>query len=140
MNDMQSNNQNEKMSDETRELVSYLSASLLKLHKLMLEDARADYEQKNGTIESVNAYFQLVIDNPHFAWLRKISSLIALMDEATMLRRLASEGEAQGLLDEVKILLSFKDLDEDFNAKFRSAVEKNSDAASLHRDAAEKAG
>lgn len=138
MNDMNPTKPTGAMSEETRELMDSLSTSLLKLHKLLLDDAKTEYEAAHGPITSVNAYFQLVLDDPHFAWLRKLSSLVALIDEATTLKRLAVEEDAQGLLDEVKVLLSFKDLDEEFNSKFRSAVERNAEAASLHRYAAER--
>lgn len=119
----------EKMSDATLSLVNTLSATILKLHKALLDDSKIAYEAEFGPIPNVQKYFELVIDHQHFAWLRKLSSLVALMDQATIQRRLATEGEAQALLDEAKILLSFKDMDEAFNAKFKSAVEANETAA-----------
>ena len=105
-----------------------MSKSLLGLHKTLLEAEKAKYEAANGKIQNSNVYLSLVIDDPQFAWLRKFSSLIALADEATSLRRPANETDAQVLLDEAKLLLNFKDADEDFNNQFQNALQENSDA------------
>ncbi len=121
-------NGQDQMTDETRELLKNLSRAMLRLHKTLLDASKIEYEAKYGTIKSKNQYFQLVIDDAHFAWLRKISSLIALIDEAVSVRRPATENEAQGLFNEAKVLLNFQDLDEEFNAKFQTALQNNADA------------
>lgn len=123
------------LSDETRGKLKDLSKAFLRLHKTLLDAAKVEYEAKNGRITSVNVYFQLVIDDPHFAWLRKMSALIALIDEAVSIRRPASETEAQGLYREARILLNFEDADEDFNNKFQTALQRNSDAVLNYNDA-----
>lgn len=128
-------NGNDKLNDETRAKLKGLSKAMLRLHKTLLEASKAEYEAKNGAITNVSQYFQLVIDDPHFAWLRKISSLIALIDEAVSVRRPASETEAVALLNEAKILLNFEDADEDFNNKFQTALQNNKDAVLGHNDA-----
>lgn len=123
------------LNDETRQKLKDLSKSMLRLHKSLLDATKADYEAAHGAITNTNQYLQLVIDDPHFAWLRKLSSLIALIDEATSLRRPASQTDADALLNEAKILLNFEDADVDFNDKFQTALQKNSDAVLIHNDA-----
>ena len=123
------------LTTETRDHLKGLSKALLRLHKTLLDASKVEYEAKNGRIATVSVYFQLVIDDPHFAWLRKMSSLIALIDEATSIRRPASEAEARALVGEAKILLNFEDPDEDFNDKFQAALQKNQDAVLGHNDA-----
>ena len=125
----------ENLTTETRGQLKTLSKSMLRLHKTMLDAAKFEYEAKNGRIQSVSQYFQLVIDDPHFAWLRKISALIALIDEAVSIRREASETEARALLKEALVLLDFQDDDEDFNDKFQTALQKNPDAVINHNEA-----
>lgn len=127
-------NGHDKLTDETRDNLKNLSKAMLRLHKTLLDAAKLDYEAKNGNIASVNQYFQLVIDDPHFAWLRKISSLIALIDEAVSVRRPATEAEALGLQNEAKLLLNFQDLDEAFNDKFQNALQTNQDAVLGYND------
>jgi hypothetical protein len=131
----ESENFNEQLTDETRSTLKALSKSMLRLHKTLLDAAKIEYELKNGRITSVNQYFQLVIDDEHFAWLRKISSLIALIDEAASIRRAATEPAARALLVEARVLLDFADADEDFNDKFQTALLKNADAVLNHNDA-----
>lgn len=129
------NENNETLKDETRGKLKSISKAFLRLHKILLDGAKASYEAKNGKISGTNQYLQLVIDDPHFAWLRKMSSLIALIDEATSLRRPASETDALALLTEAKTLLNFQDADEDFNDKFQTALQDTPDATINYNDA-----
>ncbi len=128
-------NGHDTLTDETRQKLKQLSQAFLRLHKTLLESAKAEYETKNGAIANSNHYLQLVLDDPHFAWLRKISSIIALIDEAASRLRPATETEARALLGEAKKLLNFEDADEDFNDKFQAALQNNSDAVLGHNDA-----
>lgn len=128
-------NEQDKLTDETRQKLKNLSKAMLRLHKTLLEAEKANYEAVNGIIQNANVYLSLVLDDPQFAWLRKFSSLIALIDEATSMRRPANETDAQALLDEAKLLLKFEDADEEFNDKFQNALHDNSDAVLGHNDA-----
>ena len=123
-----------ELTESTRELLKTLSKAMLRLHKKLLEQAKEDYEARNGKISSVNVYFQLVIDDPHFAWLRKLSSLVALIDEATSLRRPASEEEAVALVSEAEIILNFQDQDQEFNDRFQSSLALNRDAVIIYNE------
>jgi hypothetical protein len=120
---------NETLTDETRQKLKELSKSFLRLHKILLENEKADYESVNGVIGSPNQYLGLVLDDPHFAWLRRMSSLIALIDEAASIRRPASETAAGILLSDAKKLLTFGGGDESFNDKFQIALQKNPDVS-----------
>lgn len=128
-------NGHDALKDETRRKLKDVSKSLLRLHKTLLEAAKAEYEARNGLIASPNQYLQLVLNDAHFAWLRKISSLVALIDEAASVRRPASEPDARALLDEARTLLNFEDADEGFNDQFQTALRKNGDAVVNHNDA-----
>ena len=119
---------NDDLTKETRQKLKDLSKAMLRLHSTLLDAAKIEYESKNGKIANIAQYFQLVLDDPHFSWLRKISSLIALIDEAVSIRRPATETAALALLSEARILLNFEDEDEDFNDKFQNALQNNLDA------------
>ena len=133
-------NGNGALNDATRQKLRDVSKAFLRFHKTLLDAAKAGYEAKNGAIANANSYLQLVLDDPHFAWLRKISSLVALLDEAPSLRRPASELEAQALLGEAKKLIDFKDADEDFNDKLQTALQNNSDAVAGLNDVKNRLG
>jgi len=128
-------NGHDSLTDETRANLKNLSKAMLRLHKTLLDAAKLEYEAINGRIANVNQYFQLVIDDPHFAWLRKISSLIALIDEAVSVRRPATEAEARGLRNEAQLLLNFQDADKQFNEKFQLALQNNTGAVLNYNDA-----
>ncbi|CAN5853046.1 hypothetical protein BH20ACI4_BH20ACI4_15820 [soil metagenome] len=121
-------NGHDTLTDEIRQKLKNLSGAFLRLHKVLLDAEKEKYEAANGKIPNPNVYLSLVIDDPQFAWLRKISSLIALIDEATSIRRPASQTEAEALLNEAKILLNFQDAEEEFNNKFQNALQENKDA------------
>lgn len=133
-------NGHDTLTVETRQKLKNLSQALLRLHKILLDDAKTDYETRNGAINGANQYLQLVIDDPHFAWLRKLSAMIALIDEATSRLRPATESDAQALIAEAKILLNFEDADEDFNDKFQNALQNNADAVLSHNNALKYSG
>ena len=128
----------EILKDETRSKLKSLSAALLRLHKILLEGTKSEYEAQHGKIINANQYLQLVIDDEHFAWLRKISALVALLDEGTSLRRPAAEAEALALLDEAKALLDFEDADKDFNDKLQTALQNNPDVVISFNDAKQR--
>lgn len=134
---METNNENEqeKLTAETRQKLKDLSRAMLGLHKILLEAEKAKYETANGRIPNSNVYLSLVLNDPQFAWLRKFSSMIALIDEAVSIRRPASETDALALLNEAKLLLNFEDAEEEFNDKFQNALQDNSDAVLGHNDA-----
>ena len=121
-------NGHDTLNDETRQKLKNLSSAFLRLHKVLLDGEKEKYEAKNGKIPNANIYLSLVLDDPQFAWLRKISSLIALIDEATSIRRPATQTEAEALMNEAKILLNFQDGEEEFNNKFQTALQENKDA------------
>ncbi|RMG00977.1 MAG: hypothetical protein D6735_12630 [Acidobacteria bacterium] len=122
------------LTDDTRNRLKELSRAMVRFHKILLEDAKAEYEEKNGKIENVYIYFQLVLEDEHFAWLRRISYLIALIDEAVSVRHPSTEAEAQRLLSSVYSLFSFADEDEVFNSKLQMALSKNSNAVVNHNE------
>ena len=127
-------NGHDALTDATRKNLKDLSRAFLRLHKILLDGAKTEYEDQHGKISNPNQYLQLVLDDPHFAWLRKISSLIALLDEATSLLRPSPESDAQSLLKEAKTLLDFEDADKDFNDKLQTALQKNPDAVIAFND------
>jgi len=102
------NNTNENtmpLTDETRGRLKALSKSLLRLHKTLLDDERAEYERANSKVNSISEVFRLVLDDPHFAWLRKMSSMIALVDEFLASKTQTSEAEGLEFLKKVNSML-----------------------------------
>jgi hypothetical protein len=57
-------------------------AALLRLHKVLLNSERDVYEQLHGRIQSNGQFFQLVLEDEWFSWLRPFSQFIVQIDEA----------------------------------------------------------
>lgn len=123
------------LSEETRHRLKTLSKSMLHLHKALLDFEREEYEKVNGKVRSPNELFGLVIDHPHFAWLRILSGQIVLIDEFLASKKEVNEAEGLGLIDQARLLLApEKNLDE-FDHKLASAL-RQSGAAFIKYNAA----
>ena len=63
---------NERVSDTTREFET-VAAGLLRLHKTLLDLERRDYERARGRIGNSYEFLQLVLKDPWFDWLHRLS-------------------------------------------------------------------
>lgn len=124
----------DKLIEATREKLKTLSKALLRLHKILLDDAKVLYEKQNGPISSPNQFLALVLDDPHFSWLRKLSALIAQVDEAASVRRESTQTDALAYLATAATILNFEDPDEDFNDRFQIALQNEKQAVFAHNE------
>jgi len=58
-----------------------LAVELRVLHKALLQPARARYEQLHGPVPGTLQLLQLLVQDPSFAWLRRLSEVMADLDE-----------------------------------------------------------
>jgi hypothetical protein len=68
------------MNDADRQFLFDLRKSLLHLHKILLDWERSAYERIHGRVSS-SELLKAIVEDPQFAWLRPISSLIVRIDE-----------------------------------------------------------
>src|SRR6187431_2565513 len=73
--------ENERASDTTRDNLKVLRLGLLRLHKALLDLERRDYERARGRIGNSYEFLQLVLKDPWFDWLHRLSELIVQIDE-----------------------------------------------------------
>ena len=73
--------ENERTSDETRAQLKALRTGLLRLHKTLLDLERRDFERARGRIGNSYEFLQLVLKDPWFDWLHRLSELIVQIDE-----------------------------------------------------------
>ena len=66
-------------SPARRKLVA-LRLPLLRLHKVLLDMERREYERIHGRA-TAGELFRLVIDHPQFSWLHNISEFVVRLDE-----------------------------------------------------------
>ena len=88
----------QSITTQSKELLGSLRDLLLEQHKLLLDRERSTYEKTNGPISGPGAFLNLVIDDPHFAWLKNISTLVVEIDEALARNSKADQKVADALL------------------------------------------
>jgi len=106
---------------------------LLRLHKLLVDTERKNFENRNGKISS-GQFLNLLINDPNFEWLRRFSTLIVEIDEMLDL----DDGYTIEMIDkylrQIRALLDSKTEDEDFNGKFMNYLEVDSEAAEKQKE------
>lgn len=112
------------LSETTRSRLADVRLRLLNLHKALLDDARSAYEMDRGRVGSNASLLQLVINDPWFAWLHRLSELVVRIDEALQAEALATESDGGALLEQVERLLSPGDAKEDFAQRYHEALQR----------------
>ncbi len=105
---------------------------LLKLHKALLEYEKANYEARNGRIKTTGEYYNLVVNDPWFDWLRTMSKLIVEIDEAF-------DAKVDPLTEEAVIALASQtnklvssNEETEFGQKYQAALQNSPDAMFEH--------
>src|SRR5215813_6395177 len=96
------------ISETTRDNLKQLRQGLLKLHKLLLDEERRGFERARGKISNSYEFLQLVLKDPWFDWLHRLSELIVQIDETldTHSETPATEADATALIERGKALLA----------------------------------
>ena len=95
---------------------------LLSLHKILMLAERAIFEKEGNVIESPNHFLQLLMSDARFAWLRDLSQLIVMMDEAMEEKPPITTGRADTLVDEARLLLASEEKAGSFAARYAAMV------------------
>jgi hypothetical protein len=111
---------------------------LLKLHKTLLEHEKANYEAANGQIASTGIYLRLVLDDPHFAWLRILSGLIVEIDEAFDADEPVTDEIVYIFGDQIREMLMKGDAENEFARKYTLALENSHSAVMRHSGIADQ--
>jgi hypothetical protein len=111
-----------------------LRDALLALHKTLIESEREAYEAVFGAIPSPNKFLQLLIGDPWFAWLRSVSELIALIDEALDGKEPLTPEAAKALVTQVRTLLRASDEGVGFAKQYYDALQRDADVVLAHGD------
>ena len=127
----------ERASDLTRSALKDLRHGLLRLHKLLLDLERRDFERARGRISNSYEFLQLVLKDPWFDWLHRLSELIVQMDESLDTRdteNTLSEQDAKALVERAKALLSPSESGTQFQKNYFLALQQSPDVVLLHSE------
>ena len=120
-------------SDGTRQRLTALRNGLLHLHKYLMDSERALYERDVERITSTGQYFNLVLNDPWFAWLHDLSKFIVTIDEALDFEAL-SEDDASRLISQARQLVSPSEEGVGFARKYFDIMQRDAGAVLAHRD------
>src|ERR1041385_2701083 len=128
---------NERASDTTRDGLKVLRQGLLRLHKTLLDLERRDYERARGRISNSYEFLQLVLKDPWFDWLHRLSELIVQIDETLDTHdteKPATEADAKALIERAKTLLAPAETGSEFQKNYFLALQTSPDVVLLHSE------
>jgi hypothetical protein len=119
-------------SDPERQTLIDLRNRLLQLHKTLLDDERRTYELVHGPIGSPGAFLQLLLSDSWFAWLRPVTSLVVVIDEALAGKDPLTEEAARQFLVEARGMLTETGERRGLGKAYFDALQRNPDVGVLH--------
>ena len=127
---------NERASDATRDSLKVLRQGLLRLHKTLLDLERRDYERARGRIGNSYEFLQLVLKDPWFDWLHRLSELIVQIDETLdpHSETPATEADAKALMARARALLVPAETGSEFQKNYFLALQQSPDVVLLHSE------
>ncbi len=126
-----------QMNDTTAETLKQLRQGLLRVHKILLELERTGYERARGKISNSYEFLQLVLKDPWFDWLHRLSELIVQIDETLAMvdsDKAATEDEALELVTQAKLLLAPSESGSEFQKNYFLALQQSPDVVLLHSE------
>ena len=126
-----------QMTDTTAETLKQLRQGLLRVHKILLELERTGYERARGKISNSYEFLQLVLKDPWFDWLHRLSELIVQIDETLAMvdsDKAATEDGALELVTQAKLLLAPSESGSEFQKNYFLALQQSPDVVLLHSE------
>lgn len=111
-----------------------LRNQLLSLHKLLMNTERAAYEKEGNVISSPMQFLQLLMENERFAWLRQLSQLVVMIDEAMEEKPPITKDRMDALVGEAKHLLVGSEEPGSFAVRYAQARERDATVAAAHAE------
>ena len=111
-----------------------LRASLLSLHKTLVESERVEYEKTMGKIQSPNHFLQLLTNDPWFAWLSPLSQLIVSIDEVLDGKEPLTRKSVERFVKESARLLVASETGPGFSHHYFEALQRDPDVVLAHAE------
>jgi len=113
-----------------------LRNQLLSLHKLLMDAERAVYEKEGNVIQSPMQFLQLLMESERFAWLRQLSQLVVMMDEAMEEKPPITKERMDALVSEARHLLMNSEEPGSFAVRYAEVRECEATVAAAHAEIA----
>ena len=129
-----------ELTEKTRQQLRSMRDVLLRLHKTLLEFEREGYERERGKIGNSYEFLNLVMNDPWFAWLRRLSELIVEIDELLADREARKETTGAALIQQSRMLLTPLESGDEFQRKYFAAVQQSPEVVLAHAEFAKVLG
>lgn len=111
-----------------------LRNQLLRLHKLLMDAERAAYEKEGNVIQSPMQLLQLLMEHERFAWLRQLSQLVVMIDEAMEEKPPITKERMDALVGEARHLLMGSQEPGSFAVSYAEVRDRDSTVAAAHAE------
>ncbi len=122
------------VNEPARARLTALRNGLLNLHKILLHSEREIYDHDIARITSASQFLGLVLEDPHFAWLRELSQLVVLIDETLDWEEPATAIDADRLIVQARALVSPAEDGSGFAKSYFEAMQRDPDVVLAHSD------
>ncbi len=130
----------EKGLEANVEQLRNVRQSLLQLHKTLLECEREAYERRHDRIENSYEVLQLVLHDPWFAWLHRLSGLVVEIDQMLDAEEPLTETAIVAVIDETRTLLQPSQTGDEFQQKYFTTLQQCPAAVLAHAEAVKVIG
>lgn len=121
-------------AESASQRVKELRNGLLELHKRLLDSERAIYERDVRKINSSGELLGLVLNDPWFAWLRRLSGLVAEIDHRLAAREPLSATEAGRIVRLARELLIPNEAGQGFEKRYFEAMQRDPNVVLAHSE------
>lgn len=125
-----------KNTETLTEKISFLKEArlqLLRLHKLLVDIERREFEQGNGQVSS-GQFLNLLLNEPAFQWLKKFSTLIVEIDEMLDLDDGFTVNMIEKHISQLRNLINLDLADKEFRNKYKKYIKTDSEIAAKHME------
>jgi hypothetical protein len=122
------------MNEQLKERLLELRLKILQQHKIMMEFERRDFEAIFGTVNA-GELLQLLINHAQFAWLRRMSELVVLVDETLADKEFPmTDQNAEDYIAQARALFDPENPDLEFRERYHAVVEDDPEAFIKHAE------
>lgn len=121
-------------SEKTLQRLRGVRHALIRLHKILMGYQRQLWERSGGQVSNSYELLNVVMHDPEFSWLHRLSELIVQIDELLDERDEAREAQALGQLEQVKFLLVPSETGDEFQWKYFDALQQSPDVVLAHSE------
>lgn len=129
----------EPAQEKTLQQLRSVRETMLVLHKVLLDYQREVWERTGGQVGNSYALLNLVMKDPHFAWLHRLSELIVQFDEL-LADKEPLEPKAIVMLEQARLLLTPSEAGDEFQQRYFEAMQRSPDVVVAHSDVLQQLG